>query len=303
MNPISGSVKMLFWPICRAYSRYIGDRPADSLLRIMCSIEYLRTYKCWPNLNRPRRFTEKVWHRLLYDRNPILTTICDKYRVRNYVAEKIGNDYLIPLLWDGEHSEHMPFNQLPMTYVIKTNHGCSYNIIVKDNSFANYSEIKRQLDKWMKVNFCHDTYLGIGWGYKNIKPRIMVETFIGEKGKSPVDYKFFCFAGQMEFFKVDLDRHEDHSERFFDRDFNELNVLEVGLKHYKGRVNLPDNIKEMITISESLSDGFDFIRVDLYSAKDKIFFGELTPYPGGVSARFEPDSYDFIFGDKWKIQC
>lgn len=300
MNPLSALFKVFHWPLCRAYSRHLGDKPADRLFRCLCSLQYWRTYKCWPNFLQPHRFSEKVWSRQLHARDPILTKISDKYRVRDYVATKVGRDYLTPLLWNGEKPEEIPFDELPVKYVIKANHGCGFNIIVSDKSTVKKVEVIRKLKKWMNMNFGADTYLGIAWAYKNIKPHIIIESFLGENGKAPVDYKFFCFSGRMEFFKIDFDRFEGHSERFFDRKLNGLDLFEVGLKLHQGKIDLPANLDEMIRVAESLSEGFDFMRVDLYNTKNKIYFSELTPYPGGVSAKFEPDSWDLVFGEKWK---
>lgn len=300
MNLINGICKVMYWPICRAYARYLGDKPADTILRCLCIPQYLIGYHRWPNFDYPKCFTEKVWCRALYDRNPLLTLISDKLRVRDYVADKVGNDYLIPLLWNGDKPEEIPFDELPLMFVIKTNHGCAYNIIVEDKTQLDCAKVRKQLNTWLRENFGEDTTIGIGWGYKNIKPTIMIESFIGEKGKAPVDYKFFCFSGRMEFFKIDFDRFDGHSEKFFDRNLKKLNLVEVGLKQYLGEISLPDNFKDMISLAESLSEGFDFIRVDLYSVENRIYFSELTPYPGGISAKFEPDSFDYVFGEKWK---
>ena len=237
---------------------------------------------------------------MLYNRETILTFVTDKYRVREYVVKKVGCDFLIPLIWNGEKPDEIPFDQLPQSFVIKTNHGCDQNIIVADKTKIDPIMVKRKLKKWMNENFGNDTGPGIVWGYKNIKPHIIIESFIGERGKAPLDFKFFCFSGRMEYFKIDFDRFEGHSEKFFDRSLRGLDLFEVGLKMYKGNVSIPANFREMISVAESLSEGFDFIRVDLYNVNNKIYFGELTPYPGGISAKFEPDSYDYIFGEKWK---
>lgn len=300
MNFISGLVKVLYWPICRAYSRYLGDRPADALLRGLCSLQFLKEYHFWPNFVRPHRFSEKVWSRQLHERDPQLTMISDKLRLRDYVANKVGGDYLIPLLWNGENPEEIPFDELPNNFVIKTNHGCGFNIIVKDKMQLDVEKAKRQLNAWLGTNYCNDTFLGIAWGYRNVKPHIIIESFIGENGKVPVDYKLFCFSGQIEYFKIDFDRFEGHSEVFFDKELNRLNLVEKGLILYQGDIDLPAKFDDMIRVAVSLSEGFDFIRVDLFYVNNKIFFSELTPYPGGVSAVFVPDKYDYDFGEKWK---
>lgn len=237
---------------------------------------------------------------MLHERDPLFTLINDKLLVRDYVGEKGGGAYLIPLLWSGDKPEEIPFDKLSQKFVIKTNHGCEYVIVVNDKKRLDKARARRQLNKWLKENFGQDTFLGIAWGYKNIKPTIIIESFIGESGKAPLDYKFFCFSGCVEFFKIDFDRFEGHSEIFFDRDLNRLDLFEQGLKQYQGNIELPDNFEDMVRVAETLSEGFDFMRVDLYSANNKIYFSELTPYPGGVSAKFEPDSFDYVFGEKWK---
>jgi len=236
----------------------------------------------------------------LFERNPVFTSITDKYRVREYVTEMVGSDRLIPLLWKGETPEEIPFDSLPNKFVIKTNHGCDYNIIVEDKRQLEIKKVIIRLKKWLGENFGNDTFLGIAWAYRNIKPMILIESFLEENGRVPVDYKFFCFSGRVEFFKIDFSRFEAHSEKFFDRNFIKLDLFEQGLRQHHGKIDLPRNIDEMIAYAESLGAGFDFIRVDLYSIGEKIYFGELTAYPGGTSAKFEPDYYDYLFGEKWK---
>ena len=124
MNLTSGLFKVLHWPICRAYARhFVGDKPADALFRSLCSLQFWRVHRYWPNFVEPRSFSEKLWSRMLHERDPMFTLISDKLRVRDYVANKVGPDYLIPLLWTGENAEQIPFGQLPSKFVIKTNHG------------------------------------------------------------------------------------------------------------------------------------------------------------------------------------
>lgn len=292
--------KVFYWPICRAYARHLRDRPADTLMHCLSIPQFWWAYRFLPNFVQPRRFSEKVWHRQLYERDPRLTMISDKFRVRDYVAAKIGSNYLIPLLWNGDKPEEIPFDNLPQKFVIKTNHGCGYNIIIQDKTRLDKKKVILKLKKWLKENFGEDYFIGIAWAYKNIRPHIIIETFVEENEKPPVDYKFFCFSGRMEFFKIDFDRFEGHSEKFFNKELNGLDVIELGLKQYKGKIDIPDNFDDMVRVAEKLSAEFDFMRVDLYSSKNKVYFSELTPYPGGVAAKFVPDSFDYIFGDKWK---
>jgi len=299
MNLINGIFKRLYWPICRAYARHLGDRPADSLLRFLCSIDYYRLNRFWPNFVHPQYFSEKLWNRMLYDRNPQLTLLNDNLRVREHVKSKVGSDYLIPLLWSGNSPKEIPFDELPLQFVLKANHGCGYNIIVRDKSQIDRLKNKRQLQKWLDENFGQDKYLGIAWGYKNIRRSILIEEFINENGKAPLDFKCWVFSGHLEFFSVHFDRFERHSVSTFDRNFRPIDVglpLTEKRREYYG----PENYKEMINVAETLAEEFDFMRVDLYNLGGRIYFGEYTPYPGGVTIRFLPKEMDYLLGERWK---
>lgn len=301
MSIVSKVFRNFYWPLCRVYARHLGDRPADALLRFLCVPQFLSVLHFWPNFIQPRRFSEKLWSRQLHDRNPKLTLISDKLLVRDYVVRKVGNDCLIPLLWHGEDPEKIPFDELPDKFVIKTNHGCAYNIIVYDKSKLNREIAKQQLQKWLCENFGEETYLGIAWGYKNIKPTILIELFIEENGKAPVDYKFWCFSGSVEFLTIHYDRFEEHKTRIFDRNFEPHELRDnLKQKQWDGELKRPPNFEAMLQIVESLAAEFDFMRVDLYSVCDKIYFSEFTPYPGGVSLRFLPVRQDYLLGEKWK---
>jgi len=298
MNPVNAFFKLFYWPICRAYARHLGDKPADSLLRFLCSFQFLRTCGFWPNFVNPRRFSEKVWSLQLHGRDPILTLISDKLRVRDYVAHKVGEKYLIPLIWQGEHPGNIPFDELPQKFVIKANHGCDFNILIKDKNKINQRQIEQQLKKLLDSNFCRDTFLGISWGYRNIKPHIIIEELLQENGKDLIDYKFWCFFGRVEFISLHFDRFENHATLSFDRNF-QAGGLHFDLPIYEGHFERPPNYKEMITVAEALAEDFKFMRVDLYNVDRRIYFGELTPYPGGVTARFEPEEIDLFLGEKW----
>jgi len=299
MNPINGISKVLYRPICRAYARHLGDMPADALLRFLCSPQFWMVNRFWPNFLQPHRFSEKVWSLQLHSRDSKLTMISDKFWVRDYVAEKVGGEYLVPLLWNGDKPEEIPFDELPLKFVIKMNHGCGYNIIVKDKNQLDREKAKQQLKKWISTNFGNDTFLGIAWGYRNIKPHIAIESFLEENENVPVDYKFWCFSGRVECISLHFDRFESHATLGFNRNF-EPGGLQFDLPLYTGEFKRPSNYKEMVRVAETLAEGFDFMRVDLYNVGGMIYFSELTPYPGGVTTKFEPESMDYLLGEKWK---
>lgn len=296
-------VKWLYWPVCRAYARLVlGDKPADPLMRFLCSLQYWNVFGSWPDFVNPRLFSEKLWSRMLHSRDPLLKIVSDKLRVRDYLTDKVGNAHLVPLLWKGENPEDIPFDEMPDAFVIKTNHGCGFNIIVRDKAKLDRFKTKRLLRKWLKIDFCRNMYLGTEWGYKHIKPAIMVESFIGENGKPPLDYKFYCFAGTVELLTVHFDRHTNHATKAFLRDKSPCRFRLV-FSQYDKPYQLPQNIDNMIELAESLAAGFDFIRVDLYSPGQKIYFGEISPYPAGVGAftGFDISKLDLTLGGKWKL--
>lgn len=300
MNLMSELNKLLYWPICRAYAQHIvRDKPADLMMRLLVSLDFLRVHGYWPDFKNPRTFSEKVCNRMLFDRDTRWTMLSDKWLVREYVANKVGKKYLVPVIWQGDRPEEIPFDQFPLKFVIKTNHGCGYNIIVKDRTQLNQNKARKQLKKWLSENFCLDRVSGTAWAYKNIRPTIIVESFLDDNGNVPLDYKFFCFSGRVEYLQVSIDRFGDASERILDRDFNPLNLYN-GVRLYKGKIVCPDNYQEMVQVAETIAQGFNFIRVDLYSVNKRIYFGELTCYPAGGMARFIPRKYDFIFGEKWR---
>jgi hypothetical protein len=299
---LSKLFELIYQPISRAYAKLSmpRDEPAGRLMTLLFAVQFYYVHRHWPHLKEPRSFSEKVVNRMLYDRNPVLTMLSDKLRVRKHVASIIGNEHLIPLLWSGDKPEEIPFDTLPRKYVIKANHGCGFNIIVQDKTRIYPKKVIRQLNKWLHTNFCQDTYLGATWAYKNIRPYVLIETFVDDSGRVPLDYKFFCFSGRAEYVLMTFDRHKDPFEKHFTRDFVPLDLWN-GCRQYPGSVERPGNYEQMISLADKLSRGHDFIRVDLYNVGGRIYFGELTCYPAGGLARFIPMTYDFDLGKKWKL--
>jgi hypothetical protein len=222
--------------------------------------------------------------------------------VRDYVAAKVGREYLIPLVWSGDKPEEIPFDELPSQFVIKANHGCGYNIIVRDKARLDQAKARREVSRWLRSSFGLDTYLGIAWGYRNIRPRILIESFLEENGKIPTDYKCWCFSGQLEFASLHFGRFDNHTTLSVDRNFTP-GGLSFTLPLYNGKLERPSNFDEIVRVAESLAEEFDFMRVDLYDAGNRVCFGELTPYPGGVATKFEPETLDFALGEKWKMRA
>lgn len=252
------------------------------------------------NLENPKTFNEKLQWLKLHDRNPQYTNFVDKYEVRKYIKEKIGEEYLIPILGIYDKFEDIDFDNLPNQFVIKCTHDSGGIIICKDKNTFNKKEAKNKIKRLLKQNFY---YLAREWPYKNVKPRIMIEKYMKEDGKEDLtDYKFMVFNGKVKCSFVCLNRTSKKGMNidFYDREWKKMPFY----RHYKNSntiLDKPKNYDLMIQISEKLAKGMPFVRVDLYEISGKIYFGELTLYPGAGLEEFNPEKWDEILGSWIKI--
>ena len=254
------------------------------------------------NTENPTTLNEKLqWLKFNY-RFPLQSIVSDKLLVRDYVAEKIGAEYLIPLLGSWENYDDVDFDKLPERFVLKCNHDSGGLVVCTDKSKLNHKEAKRKLEKSLKSNFF---YIGREYQYRNIKPRIICEQFISDNGKVPMDYKIYCFNGKPDVILVRRDRFSNNSHRasylYFDQDwkFQPLNKEDENLVDVD--ILKPKNLDKMIEIARELSKDFFFARIDLYNIDGQIYFGEITLSP---NSGFDPDikyETDLMFGEKLKI--
>lgn len=248
------------------------------------------------HLENPQTFNEKLQWLKLYDRRPEYVTMVDKYRVREYIAETIGEEYLIPLLGVWEKASDIDFDALPDQFVLKCNHDSGSVIICKDKSKLDKRNTIRKLDRALGNS---GYWFGREWPYKNVKPCVIAEKYMTDPSLDELrDYKFFCFNGEVKCFKVDFDRFTDHGANYYDR---EKNILPFGEEccppRYDKKISFPSTVDKMIPLAERMSKGISFLRVDFYSVDGKIYFGELTFYPASGLGRFAPDEWDRVLGD------
>jgi hypothetical protein len=270
--------------------------PDSIFLKIKFRLRIGRTL----NLSNPKTFNEKLQWLKLYDRNPRYTDLVDKYKVREYIAKTIGEEYLIPLLGVYNSFEEIDFNKLPNEFVLKPNHTSGDIYICKDKSRINYHELKRKVYRWMKRDYY---WLQREWCYKNIKPKIICEKFmVDESGVELKDFKFMCFNGKVKCSFVGLNRY---SKSGLNVDFYDINWKPMPFKrHYPTSGNIipkPKNYDRMIKISEILSKGIPFVRVDFYEPNGILYFGELTLFPGSGFEEFTPEKYDYLLGSWLKL--
>lgn len=251
------------------------------------------------NLNNPQTFNEKIQWLKLYDSTPIKTKLADKYLVRDWVKEKIGEKYLIPLLGVYDKFEEIDFDKLPNQFVIKCNHGSGWNIIVKDKSKLNLAETKEKLDKWLKTNFAFK--YGYELHYRDIKPKIIIEKYVSNDGKNLYDYKFWCFNGNVKYMQFRNDFSEHLEMCFYDLHW-EKQPFYYDHPLYKPDLPKPDNFSEMVNIAQKLCKGFAFVCVDLYRLNDgSIKFGEMTFTRSSGTGKWCDEKYNYKLGQLIKL--
>lgn len=253
------------------------------------------------NLKNPVEFNEKIQWMKVYYHPKILNQLVDKYAVRAYVEEKIGEQYLNETYGVYEKAEDIPFDQLPNKFVIKATHTSSHNLIVTNKQNLNKIKAIKSFRKWLGKN----QYYRIGqeWAYKDVPPRLIAEKFLKDNEESSlIDYKFYCFSGHAKFLEVHMDRADNHKRAFYDFDFNLLPFRYVSLeKSISKPLESPSNLEEMRKLSEVLAGNFPFVRVDFYSIEGKTIFGEMTFYPSDGRKDLIPDEYNKIMGDYIKF--
>ena len=245
------------------------------------------------NLENPQTYNEKLQWLKLYDRNPLYTDLVDKYRVRKFVKERIGEEHLIPLLGVWNNVEDIDFESLPSQFVIKCNHDSGGWIICKDKTKLDILNARTFLKKRLSRNFFWNAR---EWPYKNVQKRIIAEQYmVDESGTELKDYKFFCFNGKCKAIFIATDRGVDTRFDFFDESFNHLPFTN-GHPNADKQILRPANLSEMIRIAELLSVGIPQVRVDLYDVFGHIYFGEMTFFHWGGKKPFKPEEWDWKFG-------
>lgn len=246
------------------------------------------------NLRNPQTFNEKLQWLKLYDRNPEYTKMVDKYEVRKYIKEKIGEEYLIPILGVYERFDDIDFDNLPNKFVIKCNHDSGGLVICKDKSKLDIESARRKINSSLKRNYY---YSGREWPYKNVKPKILIEKYMEDKvNKELIDYKIMCFNGKPKFSFTCTERYKGGLKvTFFDLNWEKMTFT----RHYPSsdiKINKPINYDKMLDFSKKLSENIPFVRVDWYEINGKLYFGELTFYPGCGFEEFEPKEWDLKIG-------
>lgn len=298
------------------YKNFIKSRNARNFIlslltwvpdKIMVKLQYRIHTGRKLNLNHPLRFSEKLqWYKLNY-RNPLMHQCTDKIEVRK-VVEKLGlKELLIPLIGYYNNISEIDFERLPSQFVAKSSDGGGGNqvFICKDKNTLDKNLFYRTLNLWMRQPK-PKKHVGREWAYDNGFPRrIVIEQFIdsGSQGDL-IDYKFFCFNGKVKVIYGVSNRKVGESAclGIYDENFIKLDAHRTDEKRQDVALPKPKNFDKMKNIAEILSQNFPEVRVDLYNIEGTIYFGELTFYDGSGYMEFEPDSFDYTFGDFFSIK-
>lgn len=257
------------------------------------------------NLKNPQRFTEKLQLYKLKYRNPIMLRCTDKYEVRSVVKEFGLTDILIPLVGVYDSVEDIDFESLPQQFVAKTTDGGGGNqvFICRDKRELDKTDFFSKVNEWFKAPKAKNA--GREWAYENGYPRrVVIEELISDgKNENLIDYKFFCFNGQIRMIYAISGRNFGHGAEvgIYTTDFKKINVHRADELPAKQILPKPQNFERMTEFAEKLSAQFPHVRVDLYNVSGIIYFGELTFYDGSGYMSFTPDSFDLELGSYFDI--
>lgn len=278
-----------------------------SLMRIipakwMLSFQYRIKHKRKLNLKDPKRFTEKIqWYKLYY-KNDLMPMCADKYAVREYIKSK-GLEYiLVDLYAVFERPEDIRFDDLPNKFVLKLSNGSGTNLLCRDKSQLNREQVVNEF-KWFEKKV--KTRAGREWPYTKSKSVTVAERLLEDDShlnNAVNDYKIFCYNGKPEYVICITDRYSDLCNHLvYDTNWQKVHVVSEGARIEEDAPR-PENLDEMLTIAAKLSEDFPFARIDLYSVAGKVYFGEITFFPWSGYMEFEPDSFDYVLGEKFDIK-
>lgn len=268
--------------------KYVPDR-------LWVEFKYFTHFGKRVNLKNPKTFNEKLqWLKLFYQVDEH-TRMVDKYEMKKYVAEKIGEEHIIPVLGIWERVEEINFNSLPNQFVLKTTHDCGGIVICPDKKLLDIEAAKKKLRVALKTNY----YLRYReWPYKNVKPRILAEQYMTDESDTELkDYKIFNFNGEPYCIQVDFDRFNGHKKNMYTIDWELMDISFNYPSHPEIEINKPVNLDEMLELSRKLAVGEPYVRVDFYSVNGNAYVGEITFFPASGYGKFTPEKMDKEFGD------
>lgn len=253
------------------------------------------------NLKNPTAYNDKIqWLKLnWYD--PLATICADKYRVREFVKEKIGEGYLNELLGVYESVDEIDLDKFPNSFVLKATHGSGYNIICRDKNMMDWDKEFKKMRRWLRTNYYWPKR---EWVYRDIRPKIICEKFLeSENGREFEDYRVLCFDGEPRLIMVDfnINNKEEARRNIYDLKWNLLDEEITYARETSIELEKPKYLNEMLAISEELSKGFPHVRIDFYIIKNKLYFSEMTFFHQSGMGKFSSEEFEEKLGNLIKL--
>ena len=265
--------------------RRITDKLPDAIYLSM--LYYFQTGQVL-HLKNPKSYNEKLQFLKLYYRNDEMTIVADKFAVRQWVAKKIGSEYLVPLIGRWTSTDEIEFSRLPQSFVLKCTHDSGSIIVCHDKKKFDWENAINQIKKRLEINYYY--YLR-EWPYKNIPPQIIAEPLLSDSGKSDhsiLDYKFFCFMGEPKLLMIVKNRFTEPKSIFLNESLHPL-ALEMGNQSFDySEITIPTQIMKMFELAKILSKGYPHVRIDLFCNQEKIYFNEITFFHWGGLSKINP---------------
>ena len=282
----------IYRKLCVKFEKYIPD---TFYLKMLYKVRIGKKL----NLKNPITFDEKLQWLKLYDRKDSYTLWADKYEVRSYVAEKLGEQYLIPLLGVWNSTDELKPEDLPEQFVLKCTHDSASVCICKDKITFDWNAAMDKLQKSLNQNYYWHSR---EWPYKNITPRIIAEAYMtDESGIELKDYKIYTFGGEPYLIQVDFDRFHNHRRNLYTTEWEYIDETIEYSKDPNVKIAKPEHLEEMLECSRKLAAGTISLRTDFYSINGKIYFGEITFYQEAGFAHFEHEEFAKKLGDQIKL--
>lgn len=249
------------------------------------------------NLVKPERYTEKLQWLKLFWRDDRATICANKYTVKKYLCD-LGYEHLLnDTIAYYEEIDEMNIDEFPNCFVLKGTHGSGWNLIVKDKNRINWPIWKKIMKLWLKQDL---SWYGREWVYRNQPHGIIIEKYLEDDSGELRDYKIICSYGKPLFMQIDENRSTNHKRIYIDEKGEPI-PMDDNQESKHPNVVFGENQKEMFKIAKDLSKPFPYVRVDFYECQNKIYFGELTFFGASGFFSFEPDKWDFIWGEKIQL--
>lgn len=261
---------------------------------------FWKTFKKSLNLQKPQTFSEKLMWIKLYEDHTLKKRLTDKVAVREFILSRGLGELLVPTIAIVDRVEDIIFEQLPKKFVLKCSHGSGFIIICKDKSQLDYQKTRQQLAKWLAIDYslCHAEP-----HYANIKPRIMIEHFLGNNtSEVPIDYQIHCFHGEPKIIELTLERSTPKEQSIMlTPDWCNTHYIEKKFA-FDEKKSKPKQLEELLEIARRLSKNFTYVRIDLYLVDESIFFGKLTFTPAACLNNGIHDQANLELGQWLKLE-